>query len=412
MAVNKVEINGEVKLDLTQDTVTPQTLLSGATAHNAAGELIAGEYVPPEPAQPGVAGDITFYDYDGTVVTSWSLSELAGKTALPDLPSHDGLVCQGWNWTLAELKAQNTRMNVGAMYITDDGKTRIYIHLEEGRTSPMLGLGVNGTVTVDWGDGTTPDILTGTSTSTNVWTPTHNYTAPGDYVIKLTVSGSAGFRGNSSFSYLLRYNTSTDVRNRAYAAAVRKIEIGNGISILNYAFIAMHLLREITLPSGITNIASFAFMNCASLSAIILPPGITNTGYYAFQYANSLALVVLPSGITNIDRGSFSYAAALVSATFPSGITNIGMEAFVSCRYMASVTIPPGVTDIQAQSFIYCNCIAFYDFTHHTAVPTLANVDAFTGIAADCQIRVPVALVDEWKAATNWATYADYIVGV
>lgn len=42
MAVNKVEINGEVKLDLTADTVTPETLLAGATAHNAAGEKITG----------------------------------------------------------------------------------------------------------------------------------------------------------------------------------------------------------------------------------------------------------------------------------------------------------------------------------------------------------------------------------
>lgn len=35
MAVNKVEINGEVKLDLTQDTVTEDTLLQGITAHDA-----------------------------------------------------------------------------------------------------------------------------------------------------------------------------------------------------------------------------------------------------------------------------------------------------------------------------------------------------------------------------------------
>ena len=46
MAVNKVALNGEVKLDLTADTVTPETLLKGATAHNAAGELITGVYEP------------------------------------------------------------------------------------------------------------------------------------------------------------------------------------------------------------------------------------------------------------------------------------------------------------------------------------------------------------------------------
>ena len=42
MAVNKVEINGKTIIDLTKDTVLPQTLLSGVTAHNAAGEPIVG----------------------------------------------------------------------------------------------------------------------------------------------------------------------------------------------------------------------------------------------------------------------------------------------------------------------------------------------------------------------------------
>lgn len=60
MAVNKVEVNGETKLDLTQDTVTPENLLSGATAHNAAGEPIRGAVAVAEastttPKAPGEA---------------------------------------------------------------------------------------------------------------------------------------------------------------------------------------------------------------------------------------------------------------------------------------------------------------------------------------------------------------------
>lgn len=42
MAVNKVEINGKVQLDLTQDTVTENTLLRGVTAHDAAGNPVEG----------------------------------------------------------------------------------------------------------------------------------------------------------------------------------------------------------------------------------------------------------------------------------------------------------------------------------------------------------------------------------
>lgn len=56
MEVNKVEINGETKLDLTQDTVTPENLLSGATAHNAAGEPIVGAVAP---VRYDVAQDLT-----------------------------------------------------------------------------------------------------------------------------------------------------------------------------------------------------------------------------------------------------------------------------------------------------------------------------------------------------------------
>lgn len=62
MSVNHVIIDGETKLDLRQDTVTPQTLLKGATAHNAAGELITGEYEP-----------MTIKQYTGTLLAdNWA----------------------------------------------------------------------------------------------------------------------------------------------------------------------------------------------------------------------------------------------------------------------------------------------------------------------------------------------------
>lgn len=42
MSVNKVAVNGETIIDLTEDSVTPETLIKGTTAHNKAGELITG----------------------------------------------------------------------------------------------------------------------------------------------------------------------------------------------------------------------------------------------------------------------------------------------------------------------------------------------------------------------------------
>lgn len=44
--INKVVLGSDTLLDLTSDTVTPETLLVGTTAHNAKGEIITGTLVP------------------------------------------------------------------------------------------------------------------------------------------------------------------------------------------------------------------------------------------------------------------------------------------------------------------------------------------------------------------------------
>lgn len=60
MAVNKVEINGKTVLDLTGDSVTPEQLSQGTTAHNAAGEQITGTYTA-EVFYIDLAGDYPNY---------------------------------------------------------------------------------------------------------------------------------------------------------------------------------------------------------------------------------------------------------------------------------------------------------------------------------------------------------------
>ena len=382
---------------------------------------------------------VNFRDYDGTVLYSYTVDEAAALTELPPLPEHSGLSCQGWNWSLDDIKAMGRAVEVGAMYITDDGKTRIYIHLEDGRTSPMLGCCPNGTVTVDWGDGTEPDTLTGTSTTTVKWTPTHEYGAAGDYVIKLSVVGSVGLAGYDSsdaYSYLLRYSISGDSRNQVYQSAIQKVEIGGGVtSIGSYAFNGCYSLSSIvipnsvtsigisafngcyslpsiTIPDSVTSIGISAFNSCYSLSAISIPDSVTSIGSYAFNYCYSLSAITIPGGVTSIGDSTFNSCRSLSSITIPDSVTSIGSKAFNSCYSLSSITMPDSVTSIGNNVFSGCYGVRYYDFTRHTAVPTLSNANAFNNISADCEIRVPAALADEWKAATNWATYANKIVGV
>ena len=389
-----------------------------------------------------------------------------------------------------------------------DGNTHIWITLHEGRTSPMLGVCPKGTVIVDWGDGTASDILTGTSLSTVKWTPTHNYAAPGDYVITLTVDGEMGLGGlNSSnqYSYILRHSSSATSINVVYQNAVNKVELGAGIkSIGNYAFYGCYSLASINIPDSVTSIGHYVFQNCYALAFINIPDsvtsigtntfiacrslasiniskGITNIGNTMFNTCCSLASVNIPDGVESIDsnvfqncfslssinipdsvtsigRATFHSCYALTSINIPDNVTDIGDSAFNSCYSLTSINIPDGITSIGSNMFYGCHSLAsinipdsvtsigngvfnncyslasisipdsvtsigdsafnncygvrFYDFSNHAVVPTLSNTNAFTNIPADCEIRVPAALYDEWIAAENWATYASQIVAV
>lgn len=153
---NKVVYAGKTLIDLTEDTVTPATLKSGVTAHDASGAKITGtlDTTPPKES------DINFWDYEGTLLYAWTFAELATKTELPPLPSHDGLVCQGWNWTLQDIKDAGRELDIGALYITDDGKTRLYVDVDTETWDDFVlnyWQSTRNATTVDWGDGTTPE---------------------------------------------------------------------------------------------------------------------------------------------------------------------------------------------------------------------------------------------------------------
>ena len=270
--------------------------------------------------------------------------------------------------------------------VPNDGATYLYISLAEGRTSPMLGVGVNGTVTVDWGDGTKPDVLTGTNVAAayTQWTTNHDYAAPGNYVIRLTVDGEMQFTGSSSDgTYIIRHAKTKDTRNRAYNHALKRVVIGeNVVGIYSYAFQDCCSLSSVTIPDSVS-IGSYSFMNCFDLAAVKIPDIQTRIFTSAFEGCHSLKTIVIPSSVTQIDASAFS-----------------------SCYFLESMTMQGNVLTIAGSAFTKCYVMRCYDFTACTAVPALSATSAFNNIPADCEIRVPAALYDEWIAATNWATYA------
>lgn len=455
MGRSKINFGDETLIDLTEDTVTPESLLAGVTAHDAAGEKIEGTLVPGgTSSEPPAESDINFYDYDGTLLYAWTLAELAGKTALPDLPTRTGLTCQGWNWTLAEIKALGRKVQVGLNYITDDGKTRLYITIPDigvHGTIPLCFLQTvaNG-VTVDWGDGSATQTFAGTG---EIQT-SHQFTA-GDHIITLAVADGCTLtlgRNASVRNVLGTYGVS----RRSITSVLKRVEIGKNVSRLGTSgFIQCGQLRTITVPISVTSVGANTFESCGSLKAFIVPKGCTISELSSFYANYSLRTISIPNGVTKIGGYLLRNSNSLPHITFPNSVTQISGYVMANCQSideiiipdavtslsgytfdtcltaqklvigsgitaipnnfastcysLIKITFPAGITSIGASAFANCQGVIMYDFTACTAVPTLANTNAFTNIASTCKIKVPAALADEWKAATNWASYADYI---
>ena len=332
-------------------------------------------------------GEITFYDCDGTILHSYTKSEFLALSSLPNLPTRNGLTCQGWNYTLANAQSyvrDYGKLDIGATYITDDGCTRLYIRIAaEGRMDVPLyfNQSVSDGVVIDWGDGSATETL---SDVDNV-SCTHTYAKTGDYVISLRVVSGTLNLGHKSSSYCILGDTTIKV----YPNMLQKVEIG----------------------SGVTYIDTYAFSYCQSLASVVIPDGVTSIGNRAFYYCYSLALVVIPNSVTIIDDYAFNKCYSLISVVIPNSVTSIDMYAFDGCQSLASVVIPNSVKSIEMSVFNNCRGVAFYAFPSHTEVPTLSSTSTFANIASDCEIRVPASLLDRWKAATNWATYANKIIG-
>jgi hypothetical protein len=374
---------------------------------------------------------VTFYDYDGVVLHSYSKDAFLALSAMPELPTRTGLICQEWNWSFGDAKeyvGEYGKLNVGATYITDDGKTRLYISVPRGRLSVPICFSqtvANG-VTIDWGDGSDTQTLSGTGTK-NI---THTYSEIGEYVISLDPADGCtlGLGGGSSSYNIMGASSNT---TRAFGNMLKKAEIGKNVTLVkSYAFAYCYSLESVSIPQEVVTFYDYVFRECYSLSSIVIPNSVPSIGSSAFYNCYSLASVVIPNSVTSIAGSAFFSCYSLSSIVIPNSVTSIAGSAFYRCYSLASIVIPQSVTSIDSNvfyqcyslasvvfdgavtniggsAFYQCYCMAYCDLSQCTSVPTLGT-NAYYSISS--KIIVPDALYDDWKAATNWSSYASYIV--
>ena len=403
--------------------------------------------------QPGDGYKVRYLDADGTVLKTEYVEE-GGKLTPPSNPTYDSeyLEFDTWNYDIDNYVVERNT-DVGATYRTKTGDSYFFIRLTENIGLEIPTLQISGATSIDWGDGTVDSNLT------------HTYADYGDYVIKIsgmtsitnylfgdttsvytyclqkcylgnsvtfishvvfskcrslknvsisysvTSIGSSAFNDCNSLTGIVIPNSAIYIYDSTFKYCYSLINVSipeNITTIGSGAFHSCYSLTSIAIPNGVRSIQSYAFYYCYSLTSINIPNSVASIGDSAFYYCYSLTSINIPNNVARIDNSTFKYCYSLASISIPNSVTEIYSNAFAACYSLASITIPNSVKKIELFTFNNCTSLTNY-ILNCNSVPTLSNTNAFDSINKSAIIWVKDELVEDYKSATNWSTYATYI---
>ena len=409
MAVNKIEINGEVKLDLTQDTVTSATLSAGYTAHDKSGQQIQGTA---KKAPTGPYMDVLEYaeetDTDGNTAhyikraklynhTRISAHEFDSQADLQELdcsdPSNNITAIETYAFAASNLSGvviPDTVTNLGSYCFSG-------AHMGTLTIPPLVTTLSQGVFAYAHG---LVDSETGEETPVNIILPQNLVKIgprcfEGSHIQQIAIPDTVTEIGEYAVAYCMGLTTIT------WPPLLQKIP--------NNMFEQCTSLTTITIPASVTEIGDSAFL-ATGITHITIPATVTTLGRGVLTACSSLTTIDIQANVTEIPV-NFAAESGRTSVTLPGTVTTIGDAAFASgSASLTEITIPASVTSIGSDAFYQPNpmttitCLA-------TTPPTLYGYNVFQ-IDSNTVIKVPSTSVAAYKAATKWSDYADQIVAI
>lgn len=312
MGVNQVRYNTlegeEFLVDMTDATVTPETLAKDVTAYDANGDLITGTMEGNDATllRSGFCGkteaDEVYYKFydDGTLIIS-------GK----------GEICEG------------IMGGSGTPWLSLED-TDFYLEI----TNLIIGDGITVISGYTFGECENLESVVIADSVINVEKQAFAYCKKLKDVKlseNITTIGDYAFENCENISHIEL------PKNITY--------IGNG------AFVNCKSLTNIIIPDSVTSMGYGIFSGCNHLESVILSNGITNVGSSMFFDCTNLKSIVIPDSVVDINYSAFSGCESLTKIVLSSGLSVILDQMFFGCTSLKEIFIPKSVTKICSESF-------------------------------------------------------------
>lgn len=198
-------------------------------------------------------------------------------------------------------------------------------------------------------------------------------------------SGVANVTIPKSVENLGRYTFQNSlVQSVTIADNTKATEIGEG-------FFSSCSAAEITIGSGITDIASFAFDNCSSIETLSLPDSIERIGMYAFNGCNIYNITALPANLKVIAEQGIDGIKLSGDIVLPSDLESIGSYAFGG--EPTSFKLPKSLLYIDLEAFTGVNSTVTNIYLEDDFNTDL-NIRALYNVGAECIVNMLAKLKD------------------
>lgn len=392
-----------------------------------------------------VPKDVNFYNPLGELLYSYTTQEALALESMPEVPTIEGMTTTGWNYSYADMIGQVQSMGVadiGCQYYWTDKTTRFYMNIDNpSYLYPYFSFRLNGTITIDWGDGNTETITASQSLTVDPTVIGHQYATTGNYVIKMhhdtnsTEIALGEYLSAAKFLY-----DGTDVNNYVYRDYLYRLDLYCPDSaILKFSQIVSDARNVKVIysrpPINITNCFSLvAFIQnipsnwnatapsvkfCTNLELLLISSSARN-----FGTSNSMRNIGLPNRLiipykifdtatVRAYTGQFGNDYSIEEIYLPDDYPDIS-GCFNSCFNLKKVVFG-NITNVGNGTFQNCLNLTVFNFLKCTAVPTLSNVNSFSianaymATPTNRKILVPYNLYSSWITATNWASLIDMI---
>ena len=187
-----------------------------------------------------------------------------------------------------------------------------------------------------------------------------------------------------------------------YRSSVVEVNLPNVTGLGGDAFYGCSNLTRLNAPK-LKTVSSRVFQNCKALTEVNLPLlEVLNPD--TFNGCTSLVTVNLPK-VKNMSA-SFSGCAALKNVYIPLA-KSIPIECFKNCSSIEVIDFPR-LTSIKSDAFYGCTNLTTLILRNTETVCSVHNRSFVSaGIKSAGYIYVPSALIEQYKVAENWTTYAE-----